>query len=88
VRRSGGGACLARALPRILTSLFVGAFPHNAIHPMRINQSDAMETSSHKIIPCNNGRGPTRLMVATEMPVPIRNKVAVNPIFASFTARA
>src|ERR1700721_2141198 len=86
VRRSGG-AWVCSAFPRHIASLFVAIafFLHSEIQPMRISQSDQMETISHKIIPCNNGRGPTRLLVATEMPVPIRNKVAVNPIFASLT---
>jgi hypothetical protein len=59
---------------------------HNAIHPNRISQSDPSKTKIHNTTPCSKGRCPTRLMVATEMPLPIRNKVAVNPIFASFTA--
>ena len=62
-------------------------FLHSEIHPMRISHNDPTNTSTHKIIPCNKGRGPTRLSVAIEMPVPIKNNVAVNPIFATFTAR-
>jgi len=62
------------------------AYLHSRIHPMRISQSDPNRTSSHNMTPCKSGRGPTRLIVATEMPLPIRNSVAVNPIFATFTA--
>ena len=60
---------------------------HSAIHPMRISHNDPTETSSHRTIPCSSGLCPTRLMVAMEMPLPIKNNVAVSPIFAIFTAR-
>jgi len=61
---------------------------HNLIHPNRTSHSDPLKTSSHKIIPCSRGRCPTCLMVATEIPLPIKNSVAVNPILATFTATA
>src|SRR5258708_3662763 len=86
--RRFGGADLCAAFRRGLASLPAPSFFHSAIHPMRISQSDTTETSNHKIIPSSSGRCPTRLIVATEMPVPIKNKVAVNPIFASFTAKS
>src|SRR5580698_519682 len=78
------GRFLRTSLPcplQVLASLH-----HNAIHPALMSQSDPTDTTNHKIIPCSNARYPTCLMVATEMPLPIRNKVAVNPIFATFTA--
>src|ERR1039458_17155 len=74
---------LPRTLPQVFASLL-----HSAIHPTRISHSDPTETSNHNMIPCNNGRCPTRLIVATEMPLPIKNRVAVNPTFAQFTAIA
>src|SRR5271170_1515880 len=82
VRRKFARTALPCALPRVL------AFPlHRAIHPTRISHSDPTETSNHNIIPCNNGRCPTRLSVATEMPLPIKNRVAVNPLLAILIAR-
>src|SRR5208282_1602124 len=72
----------ALAVSRVLASLL-----HSAIHPMRISHSDPTETNSHRIIPCRSGRCPTRLMVATEIPLPIKKRVTVSPIFAIFTAR-
>jgi hypothetical protein len=59
---------------------------HSTIHPMRISHNDPTNTSNHNMTPCNSGRCPTCLMVPTEMPLPIKNRVAVNPIFATFTA--
>src|SRR5271168_3137423 len=61
---------------------------HSPIQPARISHSEPTETSTHKNIPSNSGRWPTVLTVAKEIPLPIRNKVAVSPIFASFTAMA
>jgi len=74
---------------RILLCLLLGAHsPHKAIHPTRISHSDPRETISHRRIPCTSGRCPTCFTVATEMPLPIRNNVAVSPILAAFTAPA
>src|SRR5262249_51352800 len=77
-------------LPRAFGSLIFFRAPplrflHSEIHPKRISHSDPTETNSHKNIPNTSGRCPTCLTVATEIPLPIKNSVAVSPIFASFT---
>src|SRR5258706_11566429 len=79
---------LIGSMPSLRTLRLLPSLLHSAIHPTRISHSEPTRTSTHRIIPCSSGRCPTRLIVATEMPLPIKNKVAVKPIFATFTAIA
>ena len=66
-----------------VSSLHVGLFiagDHNPIHPLRIAINVLTATIAHKITPCKSGRAPTCLIVAFDNPVPIKNKVTVNPM--------
>src|SRR5580700_3667956 len=54
-------------------------FDYSAIQPIRMKYSDAIPTIAQRSTPCNRGRQPTSLRVEREMPVPMRNNVAVRP---------
>src|SRR6266704_351744 len=51
----------------------------NEMSPIRMKHSEVSPTPSHRNTPCNSGHHPTSLSVVREMPLPIRNSVAVSP---------
>jgi hypothetical protein len=60
---------------------------YQPIQPRWISHSDAVDMMAQRATPCSKGRGPTFFNVWVEMPLPIRKRVAVSPIFASCVSR-
>lgn len=53
---------------------------YSAIQPARMAAAEATATISHSNTSWISGRAPTCLSIARETPLPIRYKVAVNPM--------